>query len=130
GTPIQTRRVTEPIATFLAALLDQFGHGFAVVEDVHGPAAAVGERLGGINAERLIEGAQDLRGGIAAVLGIFAACAGGADGLTHLEAAARDESRHHWRPVIAAAVVAVDFRGAAKLTPHNGHHILIHAPII
>ena len=64
------------------------------------------------------------------VVRVFAAGAGGADRLAHLQAAAGDQRAHGRRPVVAAAVVAVDLRRAAELAPHHRHHVVLHAAVV
>src|SRR5262249_18536364 len=98
-------------------------------EDVDRPAAAVGEGPGGVDADGLVEGAEDLRDGDAPVSRVLAARAAGADGLAHLQPAARHQGAHHRRPVIPAAVAAVDLGRAAALAPHDGDDVLVHAAI-
>src|SRR5271157_2453117 len=98
--------------------LQQLGDRVAVIEDVHWPAAAVGERVRRVDAQGVVDGAQDVALLERTILGVLAAGAAAADGLAHLEAAAGDQRRHDRRPVIAAAVVHVDLRRAAELAPH------------
>ena len=56
--------------------LQQFRHRFAVVEDVHRPAALVGEGEGRVDAQGAVDRGQKLRGRAAAVARVFAAGAG------------------------------------------------------
>src|SRR5205807_140925 len=113
-----------------SARSDQLAHRVAVIDDVHRPAGAVGERPGRIDADGAIEGAEHLRHGVAPVARILAARRAGADGLAHLEPAAGDEGAHDGRPVVAPAVAAVDLGGSAELTPHDGDNVLVHAAVV
>src|SRR5262245_61667510 len=114
-----------------ASDLQQLGHRFAVVEDVHRAAALVGEGDGGIDADGAVERGKNLRGRAAAVTRVFAAGAGGADGLAHFQSAARDHGGHAGGPVVAAAAVAVvDARGAAELAPADGDDVAFHAAVV
>src|SRR5208283_1621187 len=54
----------------------------------------------------------------------------GADRLPHAETAAGYQGRHHRTPVIAAAVVAVDLGSPAKLAPHDGDNVVLHAAVV
>ena len=114
----------------ITTVLEKFRDRLAVVEDIHGSAVAVGESLRGIDAQGVVEGAEHLGHVQGPILGIFAAAAGGADGLTHLQAAARHQGGHDRRPVIPAAVVIVDLRRSAELAPHHRHHVLVQAAIV
>src|SRR6266851_1000488 len=108
----------------------EFRYWLAVVEDVHGPAVAVGESLAGIDSQGVVESAEHLGGLDGPIFGMLAAAAGTADGLTHLQAAASHQSRHNRRPVVPSAVVVVDLGRAAELAPHHRDYILIHTAIV
>src|SRR5258708_7114903 len=81
-----------------AIQLHQLRYRLAVIEHIHGPSTPIGERLAWVDAHRVIERAKHLRRRDFAVLGMFAARAAAADGLTHLQPAARNERGHDRRP--------------------------------
>src|SRR5438093_1576402 len=65
--------VVVPCFINLLAKSNQLAHRFPIIQDIHRPAAAVGERLGGVDAHGLVQRGEHLRHRVAVILGIFAA---------------------------------------------------------
>src|SRR5262249_51158826 len=113
---------------FWQVLLRQLANRLAIIEDVHRPAAAVGEGLGRGDADGVIDRGKHVGGCATAVAWVLAAGARSANGLAHTQSAAGDHRRHDRRPVIASGLI-VDARSTAELAPHHRHDVAVHAAV-
>src|SRR5262245_19388520 len=84
------------------AQLDQLRDRLPLVEQVLRPAAEIGKRRAGVNAEDVVERRQHVLGTDAPVLRSLGPAIGLADNLTGLQTAAREQGIAGVHPVIAA----------------------------
>src|SRR5207249_694723 len=100
---------------------------YRLLDDVLRPAGRVADGgLGGVNAQVVIQGGENLLEMHRPLLGVLAQPIGGADGLTSAHAAAGQDGTTDLRPMVAAGVF-VDSRCAAKLAPGDYRHVIEHA---
>src|SRR5258706_4378419 len=88
-----------------SAASDQWLDHIAIFQQILRPAAVVGDGGGGIDAQDVIEGGEDVLGVVGAGDGVFAQFVGGADVLAHFQAAAAEENGAGVGPVAAAPEV-------------------------
>ena len=108
---------------------DQFRDRLAVVEKVARPAIRVDHlSLFRINATMAVDSSEDLVDMYRALGGFTSHTVGGTDDLSHVQAAANNESTLHGWPVVAPAVLVYLGR-APKFTPNNDRDVIEHGSI-
>src|SRR5262249_26687153 len=93
----------------------QLAYGFAVIEQVLWPAIEVGKRDGRVDAERVVDGGDDVLEGNFTVFGAFGAGVGRADHVAHAQAAAEKQHAPGIRPVLASGTRLSDLRRPTEL---------------
>src|SRR5438477_4721504 len=99
-------------------LSDELGYRIAIVQQVLRPAAEIEQGGRGVDPEDVVERRQDVLGIVGARGRVLAVGARGADVLSHLEPAAREEHAAGAGPVVPAAVL-VDPRRASEFAPDD-----------
>jgi DNA-directed RNA polymerase subunit RPC12/RpoP len=103
---------------------DQLANRLPVVEEVHGPAVAVGDGRGRIDTEVMIKGREDVLERHWPISDIGGDFVRRADHLAGAHAAACHEGEVHCRPVVAARVL-VDSGRAPELAPHDYRNVFV-----